>query len=105
MEARKDDKGKPRFHLLPPKALLGIAKIFTYGAKPPKYNEFNYKQGNGLDWDQMLSACYRHLNAWNDGEENDKESGESHLYHAGCCIMMLIDLVDSKKGKDTRYRP
>lgn len=98
---KKDDE-KVKMHLLPPKALLGIAKIMTYGAL--KYNNFNYKLGKGLDWDRMLSACYRHLNAWNDGEDNDKESGESHLYHAGCCIMMLIDLVETKKGRDTRYK-
>jgi len=101
-EARKKDFGKTRMDLLPPKALEGIAKIMTYGAA--KYNDYNYKQGKGLDWDRMLGACMRHLNAWNDGEDLDKESGQSHLYHAGCCIMMLIDLVDSQKGKDTRFR-
>jgi len=104
MEAIKDDKDKPRMSLLPPKALKGIAEIFTYGAKPPKYNEFNYKQGKGLDWDRILSSCMRHLNAWNDGENLDKESGRPHLYHAGCCIMMLIDLTESKIGQDTRFR-
>jgi len=101
-QATKKDIGKTRMDLLPPKALEGIAKIMTYGAA--KYNDYNYKQGKGLDWDRMLGACYRHLNAWNDGEDLDPESGQSHLYHAGCCIMMLIDLIDSKKGQDTRYR-
>jgi len=74
----------------------------SYGAT--KYNSYNYKLGKGLDWDRIYSACQRHLVAWNGGEDIDPESGQSHLYHAGCCIMMLIDLVDSKKGKDTRYR-
>jgi len=103
-EAVKNDKDKPRMYLLPPKALLGIAKIFTYGAKPPKYSEHNYKLGKGLDWDRMYSACLRHLNAWNDGEDIDRESGKPHLWHAGCCIMMLIDQTESKVGKDTRFK-
>ena len=102
MEATKKDIGKTQMHLLPPKALEGIAKIMTYGAG--KYNPYNYKLGKGLNWDRLYSACMRHLNAWNDGEDRDPESGESHLFHAGCCIMMLIDLQESKIGKDTRFR-
>jgi len=100
--AIKKDKNKPRMDLLPPKALVAIASIMTYGAT--KYANHNYKLGKGLDWNRPFAACLRHLNAWNDGEDNDKETGQSHLYHAGCCIMMLIDLVDSKIGKDTRFK-
>jgi len=99
--AVKYDKDKPKMSLLPPKALIGIAKIMTYGAG--KYANYNYKLGEGLDWDRPFSACLRHLTAWNDGEDDDKETKLSHLYHAGCCIMMLIDLVDSEIGKDTRF--
>jgi len=102
LEAIKKDNEKPMMHLLPSSALTGIAKIMTYGAT--KYNSYNYKEGKGLDWDRVYSACQRHLVAWNAGEDLDKESGQSHLYHAGCCIMMLIDLIESKKGRDTRYR-
>ncbi len=100
--AVKKDKGKPKMALLPSSALIGIAKVMTYGAN--KYNAFNYKNGKGLDWDQLYSACQRHLVAWNAGEDIDSESGQKTLYHAGCCIMMLIDLIESKKGRDTRFR-
>jgi len=100
-EAVKNDRDKTRMDLLPPKALEGIAKIFTFGAK--KYDDYNYKNGDGLDWSRPYAALMRHLNAWNDGEDLDPETGQSHLYHAGCCIMMLIDLVDSEIGKDTRF--
>ena len=102
MRAVKHDKNKTRMDLLPPQALDGIAKIFTFGAL--KYADHNYKNGEGLDWCRPFAACLRHLNAWNAGEENDKESGESHLYHAGCCVMILIDLIDSGIGKDTRFK-
>jgi len=100
-DAVKYDDDKIRMDLLPPKALRGIAEIFTFGAK--KYHDFNYKTGQGLDWVRVYAAGMRHLNAWNDGEDIDPESNKSHLYHAGCCIMMLIDLIESNKGKDTRY--
>ena len=101
-EAIKKDAHKPMMNLLPSNALFGIAKVMTYGAT--KYNPFNYKNGKGLDWDRLYSACQRHLVAWNAGEDLDRESGESHLYHAGCCIMMLIDLIETKKGRDTRFK-
>ncbi len=102
MEAVKKDTDKTQMYLLPPKALEGIAKIMTYGAK--KYNPYNYKLGKGLNWDRLFSACMRHLNAWNSGEDMDPESGENHLFHAGCCIMMLIDLQENGIGRDTRFK-
>ncbi len=101
VDAVKYDDDKARMDLLPPKALEGIAQVFTYGAE--KYHDFNYKSGKGLARNRPYAACLRHLNAWNDGEDRDPESGMSHLYHAGCCIMMLIDLIDSDIGKDTRF--
>ncbi len=101
-EAVKFDNGKVRMDLLPPAALRGIADVFTFGAN--KYADFNYKNGKGLDWDRPYAALARHMNAWNGGEDNDPETGKSHLYHAGCCIMMLIDLIDSGIGKDTRFK-
>ena len=88
--------------LLPPKALVGIADVFTFGAK--KYADFNYKNEKGLDWGRVYASAIRHLNAWNGGEDNDIETKKSHLYHAGCAVMMLIDLVDSGIGKDTRFK-
>jgi hypothetical protein len=101
-EAVKLDQGKPKMYLLPPKALNGIAEALTYGAI--KYKDFNYKLGEGLDLDRPFSACIRHLNKWNDGEDIDGESGLSHLKHAGACIVMLLDLVESEIGKDTRFK-
>ena len=101
-KAIKNDKDKPSMALLPSASLLGIAKVFTYGET--KYHAYNYKTGRGLDWDRPYSACLRHLNAWNGGEDNDRETGYSHLDHAGACIMMLIDLVESGIGKDTRFK-
>lgn len=101
-KAIKNDKHKPSMALLPPKALNGIAKVFTHGER--KYHAYNYKTGKGLDWDRPFSACIRHLMQWNENEDNDGESGYSHLFHAGACIMMLIDLVESGIGKDTRFQ-
>lgn len=107
-EAVKYDNGKPELALLPTHAIIGIGKALTYGKK--KYTKagvsgaFNYKKGRGLTWLQISSALLRHLFAWLGGEELDEESGLNHLYHCGACVVMLIDLVDSKKGEDDRFK-
>jgi len=97
---RKNDSLKIRTDLLPPWALLDIAEIMTFGAN--KYSDYNYRNGNGLNWSRVYAALQRHILAWYTGEDLDDESGKSHLAHAGCCLIMLMDLVDHEKGKDDR---
>lgn len=83
----KFDESKVRMELLPIDALIGIAEIFTFGAK--KYDSWNWAKG--IQYSRLYGALLRHITAWYKGEEVDPESGKSHLYHAGCCLMMLID--------------
>jgi len=89
-EALKNDSGKIRMELLPPYALTSIAKVFTMGSK--KYSDWNYMSNGGLAISRVYGALLRHLFAWYMGESLDKESKESHLAHAGSCIMILIEL-------------
>ena len=100
-EAIKYDTGKPEMMLFPPKALWGITEALTYGVG--KYCDYNYKLGKGLNWSRPFNATMRHLTQWNFGEDIDTESGLNHLKHAGASIAMLIDLVESKIGKDDRF--
>jgi hypothetical protein len=81
----KHDSDKPMVHLLEPEFLLGMASIMTFGAK--KYGENNWKQG--IEMTRLYSAAMRHLLAFHSGQEFDPESGQSHLYHASCNLMML----------------
>ena len=94
-EAKKYDSNKIRMELLDPIVLEKIAEGFTFGAK--KYGDFNYLMGRGLDTKRVYGALLRHLNAWYSGETIDKESELSHLAHAGCCISMLISLVNNSQ--------
>lgn len=84
--------------LLPPLALKNIAKVFTFGAE--KYSAWNWS--NGFDQSRLFGALQRHLNAWQLGEETDPESGEPHLSHAGCCILMLMETAALRKDLDDR---
>lgn len=94
----KADGSKNLVQLLPVLALERIAQIFTFGAK--KYSEWNWSKG--ISYSRIYGALLRHLFAWYKGEKSDPESGQSHLYHAGCCIMMLIEMEELRPDLDDR---
>lgn len=84
----KHDQGKPILGAVPPHAELAVGRVLTFGAE-------KYARGN---WDKVedhenryMDAALRHLNAHRRGELTDSESGESHLAHAACCILFMLD--------------
>ena len=84
----KHDHGKPILGAVPPHAELAVGRVLTFGAE-------KYARGN---WDKVedhenryMDAALRHLNAHRRGELTDSESGESHLAHAACCILFMLD--------------
>ena len=93
-EGRKDDQGKPRWDLLPYDAVAGTVDVLTFGAK--KYAPRNWEKG--IVYGRVFAALQRHLTAWYQGEDDDKETGLSHLDHAACCITFLQAFT--KRGMD-----
>jgi Domain of unknown function (DUF5664)/Cytidine and deoxycytidylate deaminase zinc-binding region len=84
----KFDTSKTRFDLVPTTLIKSVAEVLTYGAK--KYKPNNWQKVD--DHSRYVAALYRHLEAWRAGEENDPESGLSHLAHAATNISFLIHL-------------
>ena len=97
-EGNKFDNGKDPWHLLPTDAVKGIVKVLGFGAA--KYAERNWEKG--MSWSRVYSALLRHLTAWFEGEKKDSETGYSHLWHAGCCILFLISYEIRNIGNDDR---
>lgn len=96
----KYDDAKVRLELIPPEFLWATGRGLTYGAK--KYAAGNWATGEGFEWSRLYGALLRHLTAWNQGEDVDKESGNSHLDHAACMLAFLIAHVERRKGTDDR---
>lgn len=94
----KFDEDKLPWHLMPFDAVEAIGKVLQFGAK--KYAPRNWEKG--LPWSRVFSALMRHLSAWQQGEARDPETGYSHLWHAGCCIVFLIAYELRKTGIDDR---
>lgn len=97
--AIKHDGSKVRVELLSVPAIEAIAEVMTFGAK--KYADHNWRKG--FNWSRLLGAAIRHMFAWMRGEDKDPESGLSHLAHAGCCIMFLLEHEITGLGKDDRW--
>lgn len=96
----KFDDGKPPLGLLPREFLEETAGVLAFGAN--KYSANRWRQG--MEWQRLLDAALRHVNAFNDGEDLDPESGLSHLAHASCCMAFLITYQAKGHGDDNRYK-
>lgn len=97
-EARKFDDDKPRWDLLPFDALEQIVLGLNHGAR--KYGDRNWE--SGFNWSRVFAALLRHVIAWYRGENNDPESGLSHLAHAGCNLLFLLAFTLRNGGTDDR---
>lgn len=98
VEGTKYDGGKDPWHLAPWDAFRAIVVILAFGAN--KYADRDWEQG--MDWSRVFGALQRHLIAWWNKEGNDPETGHSHLWHAGCCIVFLIAYEIRGIGHDDR---
>lgn len=97
--ALKFDSDKAMISLIDPVWLEDVSRVLMFGAE--KYSKHNWK--GGFKYSRLLDAAYRHIGAFNNGEENDPESGLSHLDHAACCLMFLSWMVKNRPDLDDRY--
>lgn len=101
-KAKTYDDGKVPLAWLPWRALREVSRVQQYGHH--KYREFNnYRRG--MEATRNLSCALRHITQWLDGESLDTESGRSHLAHAACRILFVLENEAEGKMIDDRYKP
>jgi dATP/dGTP diphosphohydrolase, N-terminal len=88
-------------NLLPTYPLLETSKVLAFGAQ--KYDAHNWREG--MEWSRLLGAGMRHLTAFNEGIDLDEETGLSHLAHATCCLLFLLQYTQDHPQLDDRYKP
>ena len=76
-----------------------IAAVLGHGAT--KYGPWNWRS-TPIHATSYIAAIRRHLVAWLDGEDNDPESGLSHLAHVAAGLMILMDAEAVKTLVDDR---
>lgn len=96
----KFDQGKPRMDLISSKALVQLARVLGVGAA--KYQPNNWR--GGIAYSRLIGAMLRHIAAFNDGEDVDPESGISHIAHAMCNCMFLLEQLQTRPDLDDRYK-
>lgn len=75
----KHDRGKLPWMLLPLSCLRGAVRVLSFGAR--KYAPFSWRDvPHGRA--RYLDAAFRHLDAYQAGEEFDSDSGLPHIDHA-----------------------
>lgn len=102
MKAKHFSKGKLGIQFILAMPIIDeMAKVMDYGAG--KYgSHWNYMKG--MSWMELLGSCARHLTKFIRGENNDKESGFSHLAHLACDAGMLFDYIGRFPRFDNRRR-
>lgn len=96
--------GKTSFHFIPLHLLAGATRVFQKATTRPvnPYPKWNWAKG--MQWSVPYDCALRHLDAWYRGEERDPDTGESHLAHAMCNLLMLIHYADTYTEGDDRPR-
>ena len=96
--AERYNEGKADYSLLPLHLLEGAVKVMAKGAE--KYSAWNWAKG--MPWSTPYACAMRHLAAWYRGETNDAETGENHIDHAICNLLMLKHFADTYQDGDDR---
>jgi hypothetical protein len=100
-EGVKYDQDKVDFTLIPPYALLAVAKNLTAGLK--KYKERDNWKKVPEAKERYMKALYRHLEAIRRGEIFDPDALEPNTTHMSAVIanaMFLQEFMDNPELKD-----
>ena len=87
--------------LIPLRALQAAAGAHALGAA--KYGPWNWRE-HSVAASVYVNAILRHLKAWQEEEDDDPESGVSHLGHIMACCGILLDAQAQGKLVDDRPR-
>ena len=98
-EFKKNDAGKPEYDLLPLELFSGVNKILKYGSE--KYGLNNWKKPDFV-MSRAYNALFRHMIAFWNVEDFDKESGLLHIDHAMCNLLFLKYHYLITPGSDNR---
>jgi hypothetical protein len=99
----KNDEDKLPMGLIPVESKRGLAAVLAHGAH--KYEPHNWRRG--MAWSRLIDAAYRHLDAFNAGEDIDDGPGGSglpHIDHLQACASFLSSYFHTDVGIDDRYR-
>lgn len=90
---------KVPLHAIPVRPLLEVGLAMLEGGR--KYGTHNYR-AVGVRMSTYYDAVMRHMMAWWEGEDNDPDSGVSHLVKAIACLFVVRDSMHMENCIDDR---
>lgn len=92
---------KAPMNVCPNTALIELQGVMGCGAM--KYGAYNFRETQ-IDAMTYISAIRRHFVLWEDGQDNDSETGYSHLAHIMACCALAFDAQTTGKFVDNRSK-
>ena len=93
---------KPAVWAVTPRwVVLLLGRVMTIGAN--KYGAFNYRESS-IAASTYQDAIERHAQLWFDGEDDDPETGVSHLASIMASCALLLDAQQTGKLSDDRQK-
>lgn len=92
---------KAPMHTLPPLPMVQASNVMAGGSH--KYGLYNYRDSN-IDAMTYIGAIKRHFSLWEDGEDLDSESQQSHLAHIIADCAIVLDCMIRDKLIDNRSK-
>jgi hypothetical protein len=87
--------------VMPRWIVLAVGRVMSVGAA--KYGRFNYRESR-IAASTYEDAIERHAQLWFDGEDNDPETGVSHLASIMASCALLMDAQATGKLDDDRQK-
>lgn len=98
--AKRDNQGKLQWSQIEFSLMEDMVRALEHGAA--KYDRNNWRKGHPIT--DIADSVLRHLFAFMSGEDNDQESGVSHLGHIQANIMFMMNVLKNKPELDNRYK-
>jgi len=98
-KALRYNQGKRKWALVDFKSLEPMVEVLEYGEE--KYASWNWMKGQEVT--SICESLLRHTFAFMDGEDNDPESGLSHLGHMMSNLMFISYMLREKPEWDNRH--
>ena len=98
--ADRFNEGKMAWELVDFESLEPLVEVLMFGAT--KYSKDNWKKGQAIT--ELLGSLFRHIIAFQNGEDLDEESGKSHIGHAMCNLMFIQFVLTHHEKFDDRNK-
>jgi len=98
--ADRHNKGKLEWDQIDFESLEPLVEVLMFGET--KYSRDNWKKGQLIT--ELLGSLFRHVIAFQKGEDLDSESGKSHIGHAMCNLMFIQYVLNNHKNFDNRKK-